>query len=72
LSAGRSELSDELQVLCFMAGASPIFCGKKLLTTGNPDTGHDHNLFERLKTVADPLKTVEFAAAAPALSTVTA
>ncbi len=68
LSAGRSELRDELQALCFMAGASSIFYGGKLLTTGNPDTAHDQNLFEHLKTVADPLKTVEFAAAARALS----
>jgi biotin synthase len=54
LSAGRSELRDELQALCFMAGASSIFNGGKLLTTGNPDTAHDQNLFEHLKTVAVP------------------
>jgi biotin synthase-like enzyme len=53
-----------------MAGASSIFCREKLLTTGNPNTAHDQNLFERLKTVAEPLKTVEFAATAPALSAV--
>jgi biotin synthase len=68
LSAGRIELRDELQALCFMACASSIFYGEKLLTAGNPHTAHDQNLFERLKTVAEPLKTVEFAAAAPALS----
>jgi hypothetical protein len=74
LSAGRSELRDELQALCFMAGASSIFYGERLLTSGNPDphTALDQNLFERLKTVAKPLKTVEFAAPAPALSAVTA
>src|SRR6202049_3067769 len=38
LSAGRSEMNDELQALCFMAGANSIFYGEKLLTTGNPDT----------------------------------
>ena len=38
LSAGRAEMSDELQALCFMAGANSIFYGEKLLTTGNPDT----------------------------------
>ena len=49
LSAGRSELSDELQALCFLAGANSIFYGEKLLTTGNPDTAADRRLFERLK-----------------------
>jgi biotin synthase len=38
LSAGREEMSDELQALCFLAGANSIFYGEKLLTTGNPDT----------------------------------
>jgi biotin synthase len=52
LSAGRAEMSDELQVLCFMAGANSIFYGEKLLTTGNPDTEHDQQLFRRLKIVA--------------------
>jgi len=41
LSAGRSELSREAQLLCFMAGANSIFYGDKLLTTGNPDTADD-------------------------------
>ena len=36
LSAGRGEMSDELQALCFLAGANSIFYGEKLLTTGNP------------------------------------
>ncbi|HEX6613293.1 MAG TPA: biotin synthase BioB [Rhodanobacteraceae bacterium] len=48
LSAGRAEMSDELQALCFHAGANSIFYGEKLLTTGNPDVGHDRELFERL------------------------
>jgi biotin synthase len=48
LSAGRSEFSDELQALCFFAGANSIFYGEKLLTTGNPDTAADRRLFERL------------------------
>jgi biotin synthase len=52
LSAGRAEMSDELQALCFMAGANSIFYGEKLLTTGNPDTEHDQHLFRRLKIVA--------------------
>jgi biotin synthase len=53
LSAGRGEMSDELQALCFMAGANSIFYGDKLLTTGNPDTAHDQRLFERLKIAAE-------------------
>ena len=58
--------------MCFTARASSNFRGEKVPTTSNPDTAHDQNLFERLKTVAVPLKTVKFAAAAPALSAVTA
>jgi biotin synthase len=53
LSAGRAEMSDELQALCFLAGANSIFYGEKLLTTGNPDTAHDQNLFRRLKISAE-------------------
>ncbi|GAC1696209.1 MAG: biotin synthase BioB [Steroidobacteraceae bacterium] len=48
LSAGREEMSDELQALCFLAGANSIFYGEKLLTTGNPDVAADRALFARL------------------------
>jgi biotin synthase len=48
LSAGREAMSDELQALCFFAGANSIFYGEKLLTTGNPDTEADHALFAKL------------------------
>ena len=48
LSAGRAGMSDELQALCFFAGANSIFYGEKLLTTGNPDVAHDQALFARL------------------------
>jgi len=48
LSAGRETMSDELQALCFLAGANSIFHGEKLLTTGNPDTAQDQALFARL------------------------
>ncbi|ADE13944.1 biotin synthase [Nitrosococcus halophilus Nc 4] len=48
LSAGREAMSDELQALCFLAGANSIFYGEKLLTTPNPTTDHDQQLFERL------------------------
>jgi len=59
LSAGRSEMSDELQALCFLAGANSIFYGEKLLTTGNPDTEHDQRLFERLGIVPEPMRSGE-------------
>ena len=48
LSAGRAEMNDELQALCFLAGANSIFYGEKLLTTGNPDVEADQALFQRL------------------------
>jgi biotin synthase len=48
LSAGRASMSDELQALCFLAGANSIFYGDKLLTTGNPDVARDRALLERL------------------------
>jgi biotin synthase len=48
LSAGRSEMSEETQALCFLAGANSIFYGEKLLTTDNPDEAADRKLFERL------------------------
>ena len=48
LSAGRSQMTDELQALCFFAGANSIFYGDRLLTTGNPEVDHDQELFGRL------------------------
>ncbi|HEY9199022.1 MAG TPA: biotin synthase BioB [Gammaproteobacteria bacterium] len=48
LSAGRTDMSDELQALCFLAGANSIFYGERLLTTENPERDHDRRLFERL------------------------
>ena len=48
LSAGRTEMNDEMQALCFFAGANSMFYGDKLLTTDNPDENHDQILFERL------------------------
>jgi biotin synthase len=48
LSAGREEMSEELQALCFLAGANSIFYGEKLLTTGNPEAERDRALFEKL------------------------
>lgn len=48
LSAGRNEMSDEMQALCFLAGANSIFYGERLLTTDNPLGDHDQRLFQRL------------------------
>jgi biotin synthase len=48
LSAGRNQMSDEAQALCFLAGANSIFCGTKLLTTPNPDEDHDRALLDKL------------------------
>jgi biotin synthase len=48
LSAGREEMSDETQALCFLAGANSIFYGEKLLTTPNPAADRDRTLFSRL------------------------
>jgi len=48
LSAGREEMSDEMQALCFFAGANSIFYGEKLLTTNNPTRTRDRNLLRRL------------------------
>jgi len=59
LSAGRESMSDELQALCFLAGANSIFYGEKLLTTGNPDTERDLALFARLG--LRPMQIVETA-----------
>ena len=53
LSAGREDMSDELQALCFLAGANSIFYGEKLLTTGNPDVERDRRLFSRLGLTAE-------------------
>ncbi len=48
LSAGRTDMNDEFQALCFLAGANSIFYGEKLLTTENPEFTKDRKLFERL------------------------
>lgn len=48
LSAGREQMSDEMQALCFLSGANSIFYGEKLLTTANPSENNDKNLFAKL------------------------
>jgi biotin synthase len=57
LSAGRQQMDDAVQALCFFAGANSIFYGEKLLTTDNPDAAHDRRLFARLD--LHPLQVVE-------------
>lgn len=57
LSAGRQEMGDAIQALCFLAGANSIFYGEKLLTTGNPDVERDQALFARLGLL--PLNTAD-------------
>ncbi len=53
LSAGREEMNDEMQAMCFMAGANSLFYGEQLLTTGNATVNHDRHLFDRLGINAD-------------------
>jgi biotin synthase len=48
LSAGRSEMNEQMQSLCFLAGANSIFYGEKLLTTDNPEMQEDKSLFKKL------------------------
>jgi biotin synthase len=55
LSAGREDMSDETQALCFMAGANSIFYGPKLLTTPNPVADVDRALFAKLGLSPMPL-----------------
>jgi biotin synthase len=55
LSAGRTQMSDELQALCFFAGANSIFTGAVLLTAPNPERSHDEQLLDRLGMIPKPL-----------------
>ena len=61
LSAGREEMSDETQALCFLAGANSIFYGPKLLTTPNPLADRDRQLFAKLGLTSMPLADVSSA-----------
>ena len=56
LSAGRQELGEGVQALCFLAGANSVFYGDKLLTTGNPDVSADAALFAKLGLNTEPVK----------------
>ena len=64
LSAGRTAMSDELQAMCFLAGANSIFLGEKLLTTPNPGRADDLRLLDRLG--LHPLVTPQTAVAVEA------
>jgi len=55
LSAGRRELGEAGQALCFLAGANSMFYGDKLLTTGNPDVDQDRDLMTRLGLSPQPV-----------------
>ncbi len=66
LSAGRMQLSDEGQALCFLAGANSVFMGDRLLTTPNPDAGDDMKLFDRLGMHLRPQGAEAAGAAVPA------
>lgn len=59
LSAGRTDFSDELQAMCFMAGANSIFFGDQLLTTDNPKREADRALLKRLGLKPEPLAARE-------------
>ena len=59
LSAGRNEMSDELQALCLHAGANSLFLGERLLTTGNPGDRHDRDLLDRLDSRLAPAPLLE-------------
>lgn len=60
LSAGRLQLSDEAQALCFVAGANSVFLGDRLLTTPNPGSSHDERLLDRLgMRLSGPASTAE-------------
>jgi biotin synthase len=63
LSAGRANMSEEVQALCFLAGANSIFCGETLLTTPNPSHDADMQLLERLGFKAADRSSVSAAAA---------
>ncbi|MEW8505952.1 MAG: biotin synthase BioB [Candidatus Thiodiazotropha sp.] len=63
LSAGRGEMSDEMQALCFLAGANSIFYGERLLTTENPEADRDRQLLQRLGMKTEQLLETEVKAA---------
>jgi biotin synthase len=65
LSAGRADMSDELQALCFLAGANSIFYGERLLTTPNAGADRDRDLFQRLGMSFEEVDAAERAVPGP-------
>jgi biotin synthase len=65
LSAGREQMNEQMQALCFFAGANSIFYGDRLLTTSNPDESDDMRLFARLGIHPEPFAAQETPARAP-------
>nr|WP_207787712.1 biotin synthase BioB [Candidatus Thiosymbion oneisti] len=65
LSAGRSDMSDELQALCFLAGANSMFYGERLLTAPNAASASDERLFERLGLAFETIEAAEKTAPGP-------
>lgn len=59
LSAGRQELGEAIQALCFLAGANSIFYGEKLLTTSNPEAARDRALMDRLGIAIESRKSAD-------------
>jgi len=59
LSAGREQMNDQMQALCFFAGANSIFYGERLLTTSNPLANADMQLFARLGIHPEPFRQTE-------------
>jgi biotin synthase len=64
LSAGREDMSEETQALCFLAGANSIFYGPKLLTTANPARDRDMALLDKLGLRAASQSATSFRAVA--------
>ena len=64
LSAGREAMSEQMQALCFLAGANSIFYGEKLLTTPNPEADRDMALFAKLGLEPLPVASKETVATA--------
>jgi biotin synthase len=65
LSAGRTDMSDAVQALCFLAGANSIFHGERLLTTPNPARSKDEELFARLGLAPQALTTTTSVSSGP-------
>ena len=68
LSAGREEMNEQTQALCFFAGANSIFYGETLLTAKNPETGKDRALFNKLGIQADSVNNAVNSVVSPEIA----